>query len=120
MHSNKLFPLPGAAERRLLWERHLPPRAPRAADVDLESIAERFALSGSAIRTAALYALARAASRAGDARVLTRADLEDAARVETARAASHRPAVGFGVATTPSPRLALVAEHRDAARKERP
>lgn len=114
------FPLPGVSERRLLWERHLPPRAPRAADVDLESLAERFALSGSAIRTAALYALARAASRAGDSRVLTQADLEEAARVETERAAPHRPAVGFGVAAVASPRLALVAEHRDAARKERP
>lgn len=114
------FPLPGAAERRLLWLKHLPPRAPRAADVDLASLAERFALSGSAIRTAALYALARAASRAGDARRLTQADLEEAAGVEAARAASHRPAVGFAVAAAAPPRLALVAEHRDGERKERP
>ncbi len=64
------FPLPGAAERRLLWLRHLPPRAPRA--------------------------------------------------VEAACAASRRPAVGFAVAAAAPPGLALVAEHRDGERKERP
>lgn len=114
------FPLPGAGERRLLWLRHLPPRAPRAADVDLESLARRWALSGSQIRTAALYALARAASRDGDARVLTRADLEEAAAAQAARADSRRPAVGFGLATDPPRGLALVAEHRDGERKEIP
>ncbi len=113
-------------EKLIAEARAVVPVESRRLEVDpprlshVRSLAERFALSGSAIRTAALYALARAASRTGDSRVLTRADIEDAARVETARAASHRPAVGFGVATAAAPGLALVAQHRDAARKERP
>ncbi len=114
------FRLPDAAERQLLWLRHLPPRAPRAADVDLESLAGRYALSGSQIRAAALYALARAAARDGKARLLTRADLEDAAAAQAARGASRRPAVGFGVAPAAPRKLVLVAEHRDGERKEHP
>lgn len=114
------FRLPNAGERHLLWLRHIPPRVPRAADVDLKSLAGRFPLSGSNIRTAALYAVARAASREGAARVLTHADLEEAAAAQAARGESCRPAVGFGLAQAPIPRLALVAEHRDGARKETP
>lgn len=114
------FPLPGPAERQLLWLRHLPPRVPRAEDVDLKAIAARFPLSGSHIRTAALFAVARVAAREGDARVLVQADLEEAAAAQAARGASRRPAVGFGAAPAPTPRLALVAEHRGDARKENP
>ena len=114
------FELPGADDRQLLWLKHLPPRAPRAADVDLRSLAARFSLSGSHIRTAALYALARAASRNGDARVLNQADLEEAAAAQAARTTSRRPAVGFDVAAAAPRKLALVAEHRDGARKENP
>ena len=114
------FQLPNASERQLLWLRHLPPRVPRAADVDLKALAARFPLSGSHIRTAALYAVARVASREGDDRVLTQADLEEAAAAQAARGASRRPAVGFGAASAPPTRLALVAEHRDGARKENP
>lgn len=114
------FQLPNASERQLLWLKHLPPRVPRAADVDLKSVAGRFPLSGSHIRTAALYAVARAASRDGAARVLTQADLEEAASAQAARGESRRPAVGFCLAPVPAPKLALVAEHRDGARKETP
>lgn len=112
------FELPNASERQLLWLKHLPPRAPRAADVDLVALSARFALSGSHIRTAALYALARAASREGDARVLTQADLEEAAAAQATRGATVRPVVGFGVTAAVPRNLALVAEHRDGARKE--
>jgi hypothetical protein len=114
------FELPNASERQLLWLKHLPPRVPRAADVDLKSLAGRWALSGSHIRTAALYALARAASREGDARVLTQADLEESAAAQAARGESRRPTVGFGIAAAAPQKLALVAERRDGAGKENP
>jgi hypothetical protein len=101
--------MPGPAERAELWERHLPPRAPRAADVDLASLARTYALSGSHIRTAALFAVAKAASRPDGQRLLTRADLQEAASAQLARGSEKRPVVGFRPAAAPAPRLALVA-----------
>ena len=114
------FQLPCAEERRLLWERHIPSRVPRASDVDLKALATTWALSGSHIRTAALFALARAASREGDARLLTRADLEEAASAQAARATGKRPSVGFGTSSHRASRLALVAERRETGIKETP
>ncbi|HWL42196.1 MAG TPA: AAA family ATPase [Ilumatobacter sp.] len=47
------FPEPTPAERRRLWEVHLPPTLPRAVDVDVGALAERFTLSGGEIANAA-------------------------------------------------------------------
>lgn len=55
------FPFPAAEHRRRLWELLLPPEAPRADDVDLEFLAERFELSGGGIRNAAIAAAVLAA-----------------------------------------------------------
>ena len=49
------FPRPDAAARRRLWQRLLPPGAPRAAGLDEETIAA-VSLTGGAIRNAALRA----------------------------------------------------------------
>lgn len=107
--------MPGPEEREQLWEKHLPPRAPLAGDVDLASLARAYPLSGSHIRTAALFAVAKAASRPEGQRLLTRADLCDAAGVQLARASETKPVVGFRTASAPAPRLALVAaRHGDA------
>lgn len=57
------FPEPEAEHRFLLWERSLGTSVPRAADLDLEFLAEAFKLSGGAIRNivvAAAYAAAEA------------------------------------------------------------
>ncbi len=57
------FPEPEAEYRRRLWERSLGSNMPRAADLDLEFLAESFKLSGGAIRNiavAAAYAAAEA------------------------------------------------------------
>jgi hypothetical protein len=103
--------MPGPEEREQLWEKHLPPRAPRAADVDLAALARAYPLSGSLIRTAVLLAVAKASSRADGKRLLTRADLHDAAATQLARAPEGKPVVGFTPVRVPAPRLALVATH---------
>ena len=56
------FPFPTAEFRLRLWELLLPPEAPRAADVELDFLAERFELSGGGIRNAAIAAAVLAAS----------------------------------------------------------
>jgi len=73
------FPFPEEAERRLLWENLWPPRAPRAADVDLAWFAREFRLSGGNIRNTVMAAAHLAAA---DGRVVTRAHLLHATRRE--------------------------------------
>jgi hypothetical protein len=53
---------PDRSSRQRLWERHLPPRAPRAADVDVVALATRYEITGGIIRNAALAAAFAAAT----------------------------------------------------------
>jgi hypothetical protein len=55
-HAVVEFPRPDAAARAVLWRLHLPPRAPRAAELDPERLGQAVALSGGQIRNAALRA----------------------------------------------------------------
>jgi hypothetical protein len=55
------FPFPEAEDRRRIWRLVLPPAAPLADDVDFDFLAERFKLSGGAIRNCSLAAAFRAA-----------------------------------------------------------
>jgi len=55
------FPFPEPADRRRIWERVLPSAAPVDDDVDLDFLAERFKLSGGAIRNCSLGAAFSAA-----------------------------------------------------------
>ncbi|MFJ4192206.1 ATP-binding protein [Kitasatospora sp. NPDC089509] len=50
------FPLPDEAQRRLLWDRCLGPRLPRADDLDLDFCARQFELTGGSIRACAVSA----------------------------------------------------------------
>jgi hypothetical protein len=59
------FPFPEAEDRRRIWERVLPEQAPRAGDVDLDFLAERFKLSGGAIKNCSLAAAFQAADEDG-------------------------------------------------------
>src|SRR4051812_31644008 len=59
------FPFPEADDRRRIWDRVLPEQAPRADDVDLDFLAERFKLSGGAIRNCSLAAAFQAADDDG-------------------------------------------------------
>ncbi len=56
------FPVPGPIERRMLWERAIPAGAPRADDLDLGALANRFTLAGGSIVNAALNACIEAAA----------------------------------------------------------
>ncbi len=55
------FPFPEADDRRRIWRLVLPTAAPIAGDVDFDFLAERFKLSGGAIRNCSLAAAFRAA-----------------------------------------------------------
>ncbi|MER9565945.1 ATP-binding protein [Mesorhizobium sp. M0571] len=56
------FPRPDLAARARLWRRLLPPRAPMAANIDIEMIAASADLAGGSIRNAALHAAVTAAA----------------------------------------------------------
>lgn len=56
------FAPPARKERLALWQCHLPPHAPLAADVDLEELAAHFAIVGGLIRNAAVAAAFLAAA----------------------------------------------------------
>lgn len=56
------FYMPDVRQRHQLWKQSFPPELPMDVDVDLESLAERFDLSGSNIRNIAINAAFLAAS----------------------------------------------------------
>jgi len=66
------FPMPGAPYRRVLWDSSLGKDIPRADDVDLPFLADRFELSGGNIRSIALTAAYMAAETGQE---VTMADL---------------------------------------------
>jgi SpoVK/Ycf46/Vps4 family AAA+-type ATPase len=55
------FPFPEAEDRRRIWERVLPAEAPKAEDIDLGFLSEKFKLSGGAIRNCSLAGAFQAA-----------------------------------------------------------
>ena len=55
------FPFPEKEDRIRIWQKVLPPEAPRGDDIDLEFLAEKFKLSGGAIRNCSLSAAFQAA-----------------------------------------------------------
>lgn len=73
------FDLPEAPERARLWRTVLSTSAPVSTDIDYESLAQRYQLSGGAIRNAALRAAFLAAATQSR---ITMQHLERAARVE--------------------------------------
>ena len=59
------FPFPDRDDRARIWRRLLPQAAPIAGDVDPDALAERFELSGGAIRTSSIAAAFAAAADGG-------------------------------------------------------
>jgi SpoVK/Ycf46/Vps4 family AAA+-type ATPase len=59
------FPMPGPAERRRIWARSVPKRAPVGDDLDLDALADGLELSGGTIRNAVLGAAFLAAEAGG-------------------------------------------------------
>ena len=72
------FPFPEPDDRRRIWERVLPPAAPVADDVDLDFLANRFKLSGGAIRNCSLAAAFSAADE--DTRIEMRIEMRHLVR----------------------------------------
>lgn len=94
IHVSIEFPLPQIAERVRLWQRSFPDGAPLAADIDWQFLAQRFALTGGAIRNAALgaaYLAAEAANAIGMREVV------NAVRIELIKAGRRMPDSEFGV-----------------------
>jgi hypothetical protein len=55
------FPFPEPEDRKRIWKKLLPPEAPLSDEVDIDFLAERFKLSGGAIRNCTLSAAFQAA-----------------------------------------------------------
>lgn len=60
------FPQPGPAERRALWRRAFPPELPVAPGLDLDALAERYAITGAQIRDSVIEAAYLAAAAGGE------------------------------------------------------
>src|SRR6476619_3273487 len=66
IRTHVLFEMPGPVEREQIWRVQMhPSRTPLAADVDFQSLAERYAVSGGDIRNAVLKAALAAAAEPG-------------------------------------------------------
>jgi SpoVK/Ycf46/Vps4 family AAA+-type ATPase len=87
------FPMPNAELRARLWERAVPPGAPRAADLDLDRIARQFALSGGSIVNAAIGACVIASSRRSE---VTMDHVVEAVARETIKMGKQVTPVSFG------------------------
>ncbi len=77
------FPFPDEMLRERIWRRLMPAQAPLADDVDFETVAESFELSGGSIRNALLRAAYRAAA---EQRPIALMDIAESARAECAAA----------------------------------
>lgn len=79
-HSVVHFPLPGPAERRVLWEKSLPSGLSHAGGINLREIAEAHELSGASILNAVQYGALQAYARGDGA--LRQSDLVEGVRKE--------------------------------------
>ncbi len=77
------FQMPDAAQRRRIWEVHIPKDVPVADDVDVEYLACAYPLAGGYIKNAVLTAVNLALSRDASKNFLLRqVDLEKAAQLQ--------------------------------------
>ena len=119
------FPQPDRQARREIWARHLPDAAPRAEDVDLDALADRYEMTGGFIKNAVLSAVAAAVHDAGDAPIITHRHLDDAARDQLRKPTSDDaspvviPRVRLADVVLPAETRALIDELILAARTRR-
>jgi SpoVK/Ycf46/Vps4 family AAA+-type ATPase len=73
--------VPPPALRERIWRMLLPSTVPLSPEVDLPQLAKRYDVSGGYIKSAVLFAVGKAISRGGDAR-LSMADLDAAAQAQ--------------------------------------
>ncbi len=93
IHITVEFPLPREAERLGLWDRSFPDSAPLAGDIDWPFLAQRFELTGGAIRNAALGAAFLAADHDG---VIGMPQIVNALRAELVKAGKRVSDSDFG------------------------
>ncbi len=91
------FKEPDRSAREALWRCHIPPNAPLAPDVDLDSLAHRYPIVGGLIRNAAVAAAFLAASAHS---VITQAHLVQAIKREYGKAGKAFPDPPAGSAET--------------------
>lgn len=120
------FPEPDRESRLRIWRQHLPARAPLADDVDLDTLASRFELTGGYIKNAVLAAVAEAVYDAGGAHVprIHMRHLESAAQAQVRRTGqpgspTRAPKVRLADVFLPAEQLDQVQEIVDAARNRR-
>ncbi|TKB25865.1 ATP-binding protein [Desulfopila sp. IMCC35006] len=87
------FPRPEAAARTRLWNLHIPPNAPRDADVNTQLLGSEFNLSGGQIRNAALHASFLAA---GESRPIGMAHIASAVWTEFSKKGGEQSSVNMG------------------------
>jgi SpoVK/Ycf46/Vps4 family AAA+-type ATPase len=80
-----VFPEPDRDARLEIWRKHLPARAPLAADVDLETLATRYECAGGYIKNAVLMAVATAVQEHGASARLEMRHLDGAIREQLRR-----------------------------------
>jgi SpoVK/Ycf46/Vps4 family AAA+-type ATPase len=81
-HLKLELPIPAKTERVNLWELHLPPGIPRASDVNTETLANTYAISGGQIKIIVQNAATEVATRKGKTRVLKQDDLVKYCNIE--------------------------------------
>ncbi|MFZ4578132.1 MAG: ATP-binding protein [Myxococcota bacterium] len=118
------FDEPDRQARREIWQKHLPPEAPLADDVDLDALADRFEMTGGYIKNAVLVAVADAVHTGGEPRQIAMAMLERAARDQLQRPGDDRlelvqPKVRLTDLVLPQDLRGQVVELVSAARSRR-
>ncbi len=94
-HLKLEFPVPGAVERRQLWNLHLPISIPGVSNIDSELLAERYELTGGQIAVIVENAATEAASRK-EKKYLAQADLVKYCEMETSSTFDGKTArIGF-------------------------
>ncbi len=79
------FRPPDRQARREIWQKHLPPTAPLGDDVDLDTLADRYDMTGGYIKNAVLMAVADAVHANGERPEITMASLDRAAHAQLER-----------------------------------
>ncbi len=122
------FPEPDREARLQIWRKHLPPKAPLGADVDLGALASQFEMSGGYIKNAVLTAVAEVVhDQEGETAgppVITQAHLERAAlqqlrRIDRPDKTLFRPKTRLADVHLPGPLAEQVREIVDAVRDRR-
>jgi SpoVK/Ycf46/Vps4 family AAA+-type ATPase len=108
------FVSPTPSLRREIWERHLPPQAKTADDIDLDALSNDYNLSGGYIKNAVLMGLRTALAREGDERRITHADLAYGARSQLINAMRQNGLEDVKTPMVPSDEVMLRDETKES------